>query len=766
MATIISNISSCKNAGILADRNGHSESLNFRKFNLIYGFNGSGKSTLSRIFASLELGEIHPKLPKDCTFEVTLSDGASYGVSAKPTGLERRLVVFNSDFAEKNFQWSLGTANPVFFIGKEQAEAYKELENIERDIVGLISRETIAEAAEQQAAKALALFKRDRAKVTAAHLHLGSRKYEAPQLTRDYELWSADETPILIADALKAAEDLRRASEPMAEVREIQFDDTTVPAAFRFISDMCAQSLGTVALEEIEKFPEALLWVKQGHEFHTLNEISTCLLCGNEISQGRRNALNAALDDTIDQFIHRLNKTSARLTSVIAYLGELGETTPHADAFYAGQADAYKEERVSFMERVNETVKVLEILRGVLNQKLSAPATPIDLTILPDIEAVDDINARLMRSVSLLNAMIAEHNNAVKGFQQAQADAETAIRKHFVGECRTEFGQYIANLESATNEREVAQTALRNARQKAAELRQTIRTHGPAADAINKIVKSYLGHGELTIHAIEEGYEIHRHGAAIEGLPSEGEKTAISIAYFLSTIEADGKKLKDAIVVIDDPVSSLDTKALNYACSLVRTRLSGVCQLFILTHNQQCMNEFRKHWKSKAKAEGGKEPTATLHFIDVSIPEGQIKRSSKLITMPSLLRDYDSEYHFLFGYVLRFRAAGDSHFEHGYMMPNVLRRVLDIFLAFKCPGTTGLPGKIDQLCKAFPDLDKDRLVALERLTQVESHSDNLDDLISFSSMTIEETRDAAAALLEMMGHVDGQHLRALTRLCN
>lgn len=731
----------------------------------MYGFNGSGKSTLSRVLSSLELGAIHPKLPKDCLFEVTLSDGASHGVPARPTGLERRVMVFNSDFTEKNFQWSLGTANPVFFIGKEQADAYKELEDTERDMVGLTSRQTIAEVAEQQATTALASFKRDRAKTTARHLHLGSRKYEAPQLTRDYDQWGADETPIVTEDELKALEDLRRASEPMPEVREIEFDGATLPAAFRFISDMCAQSLGTVALEEIKRFPEALLWIKQGHEFHTQNELSTCLLCGNEISPERRNVLNAALDNTIDQFIDRLNKTSARLTSVKDYLGQL-EETPHADAFYGSQTKAYKGERASFAECVKETGDVLKLLRGVLDQKLAAPATPVNLSTLPAAEVVDDINTRLMGSVSSLNAMIAEHNNAVRGFKQAQTDAEVAIRKHFVVECRAEFDQHVAYLRKATNERETAQTALHNALKKADDLRQAVRTHGPAAEVINKIVKSYLGHGELTIQAIEEGYEIHRHGAAIEGLPSEGEKTAISIAYFLSTIEADGRALKDVIVVVDDPVSSLDTKALNYACSLVRTRLSGACQLFILTHNQQCMNEFRKHWKSKLKAEDGKEPTASFHFLDVSIPEGQTKRLSKLITMPALLREYDSEYHFLFRYVLKFHAAGGNHFEHGYMMPNVLRRVLDIFLAFKCPGNTGLTGTIDQLCKAFPDLDKDRLVALERLTQVESHSDNLDDLISFSSMTIEETRDAADAMMVMMGNVDGHHLKALTKLCS
>ena len=52
----------------------------------------------------------------------------------------------------------------------------------------------------------------------------------------------------------------------------------------------------------------------------------------------------------------------------------------------------------------------------------------------------------------------------------------------------------------------------------------------------------------------------------------------------------------------------------------------------------------------------------------------------------------------------------------------------------------------------------------ERLTQVESHSDNIDDLLSFSTMTPEETRDAAAQLFERIEHVDPKHLARLRSL--
>ena len=99
------------------------------------------------------------------------------------------------------------------------------------------------------------------------------------------------------------------------------------------------------------------------------------------------------------------------------------------------------------------------------------------------------------------------------------------------------------------------------------------------------------------------------------------------------------------------------------------------------------------------------------------------------------------------------------------MMPNVKRRVLEVFLAFKVPGSSPIKDKLARLCKEHPEIDATRITALERLSQVESHSDNLDDLIGHSSMTIEEARDANAALLALMNVADKNHTIAIRKQC-
>ena len=679
--------------------------------------------------------------------------------------LKSRLLVFGTDFVEQNLKWEIGLANPVFFIGEKQGKAAQELKDTESQILRAEDEKNIADAAKSTAEKALRNFKRDRAKITASHLHLSGRKYEAPSLTKDYESWKDSEENPLSDEEFAAAEETCRLEEAMPRIAKNDFEVSRLAEAYRFIVEICGQSLTTVALAEVEKFPDMLMWLKQGHEFHVSHELKECLFCGNDLSAERKELLAGALDNKVDIFIEKLRRTEERLGRLSNELDQFKLAMPTPDRLVGELRTEFAAARTQLLEKIGEVQIHLETLNEILSQKLLKPATPADISAAASSDDLNNAITSLSDALALVKSFIDRHNEHVENFQRHKEQAESLIRRHFILECRSDYTNYASDLEKAGSDFGAATTKLAELTLVAEELRNQIREHGPAAETINQLIGSYLGHQELTIVPVDKGYELHRFGQPIEGVPSEGEKTAIAISYFLSSIEAEGRDLKNLIVVVDDPVSSLDTKALNYACTLVRRRLDGAQQVFILTHNLQCMNEFRKMWKSKAKPREGVDPTASFLFLDVSVPEGESRRSSRIVEMSKLLRDYDSEYHFLFSHVLDFVDSQNAYSEYGYMMPNVLRRVLDVFLAFKCPGSSGLVGQIEALYKDYPDLNKDRIAALERLSQVESHSDNLDDLLSFSSMTLEEARDAANALIEMMDHVDGRHLKRLKSLC-
>lgn len=94
----------------------------------------------------------------------------------------------------------------------------------------------------------------------------------------------------------------------------------------------------------------------------------------------------------------------------------------------------------------------------------------------------------------------------------------------------------------------------------------------------------------------ENSYQIQRpDGTLATDTLSEGEETFISFIYFLQFAKGSvdrNKVSSKKIMVLDDPISSLDSTILYVASSMVKSLIknirkgeSDVKQLFVLTHN-------------------------------------------------------------------------------------------------------------------------------------------------------------------------------------
>ncbi|BBO09238.1 AAA family ATPase [Bradyrhizobium sp. TM102] len=757
--TIIENIRLLKGAAVLAERKAATPSLDLKRFNLFYGFNGSGKSTLSRIFAALQHGEKHNRLPEGCTFEIEMSDGVKVSYPKAPTGLEKRVCVFNNDFIAENLRWESGVASPIFHIGADQAEAAEQLKALEATLPAARAKHEGDTKVLGEREKAFNEYKRVLARTVSQRLRQAAR-YEAPQFVADIDKLSGMGDKLSDAD-LDAATATCARSEPPAKVKPVEVPFSTLLKTIEAAAQLAPKSIGSIVVEGLDLHPQMVPWVNQGHEYHVSHDLKSCLYCGESITEERRKLLTAAFDDKLSEFTTDLNTAAHHAQECVEALNIARAAIPAAAQLSAEFQPPFETAASALTVALDDIAPLLMTALNALRERKFAPTSPVAI----DLPAPDVIEARvklLEGCCEAVNVVCQQHADMVDDFNAHQRKAREAIRRHFVLSSADEYEKHLSEISDATTKEADAKAAVEMLEEDIAALRAKVQMHGPAADKINALIRSYLGHGELTIVAVAEGYELHRRGALVTGAPSEGEKTAIAICYFLSTLEAEDRKIKDLIIVIDDPVSSLDTKAMNYACGLIRNRLSNASQLIVLTHNQHCMNEFKKFWKGWAKAEPAK---ATLKFIDVSIPSSTMSRTSNIVDLPKHLREYESEYHYLFEKVVAFEGAGSGHFDYTFMMPNVLRRVLEVFLAFKVPHNGNLSDKLKTLCGRHHDLDQDRLHALERLSQVESHSDNLDDLIGQSSLTVEESRDANAALIHLMGTVDADHLVDLRKYC-
>jgi len=101
-------------------------------------------------------------------------------------------------------------------------------------------------------------------------------------------------------------------------------------------------------------------------------------------------------------------------------------------------------------------------------------------------------------------------------------------------------------------------------------------------------------------------------------------------------------------------------------------------------------------------------------------------RQTNLRMLDPLLRDYESDYHYLFAQIYRHvHDSGSGDLQQNYLYPNMARRLLERFFAFCRPRKSGRSTLRDQLeAASVPAETATRIV---RFTDVHSHGDSIDE---------------------------------------
>ena len=200
------------------------------------------------------------------------------------------------------------------------------------------------------------------------------------------------------------------------------------------------------------------------------------------------------------------------------------------------------------------------------------------------------------------------------------------------------------------------------------QLSQKRRDYKITAQTINKKLKSFLGRKELIFEATDtenEGYYIKRasNGKFAKSL-SEGEKTAVALIYFLSKLSEENFDLNNGIVVIDDPISSLDFNSVFQAFGFIKAEAAKAEQVFILTHNFDFFKKHIKHWFKRDCKE------KVDFFMIKNFFAKKNKRTAKISPLDDLLKDYDLEYQYLFSPLYRLKTDEGNTFKETYPFPN------------------------------------------------------------------------------------------------
>jgi wobble nucleotide-excising tRNase len=74
---------------------------------------------------------------------------------------------------------------------------------------------------------------------------------------------------------------------------------------------------------------------------------------------------------------------------------------------------------------------------------------------------------------------------------------------------------------------------------------------------------------------------------------SEGDKSTIALAFFLSKLDIDTNR-QNKILIFDDPLSSLDTNRRTYTIGIIKTLFQQLKQVVVLSHNEYFLHEIGK----------------------------------------------------------------------------------------------------------------------------------------------------------------------------
>ena len=209
----------------------------------------------------------------------------------------------------------------------------------------------------------------------------------------------------------------------------------------------------------------------------------------------------------------------------------------------------------------------------------------------------------IVELIKQANIKIETQNAIVKQRKQKRTELTSQLWKYIVSELshdiqvyytrKSEIEKAICNLELKIKEYNKEKQDIQNAIQ---DLEKKITSIQPVCDEINKLLKSF-GFTSFSLK-VENNFSyslVRNNGSIVNDNLSEGEKNFLCFIYFYYLLKGDFENSgidKPKVVVIDDPVSSLDNDILLVVNTLVRDIIddtisdnNNIKQVFFLTHN-------------------------------------------------------------------------------------------------------------------------------------------------------------------------------------
>lgn len=557
--------------------------------NFFYGKNGTGKSTLA-------------KAMKDGRGELTWR-GVPFA--------DEQILVYNEEFIQKNIQ-SYGNIPGVFTISEVNAVKKKEADDKTAEKVSI---DTLAEAAHTAADK----ISEDHQKAEEAYITLIWKKTEAPRkkypstqtgYTRDRakfvkQLANTPQTPA--TDEECAA--LYRTVFGKQQPRYDQYLHVTTDHGS--VSPLMETKIASRANTDFALFIRTLGnldWVTAGHRAYHGKTDGKCPYCQSPLSADFEERLAECYDEQYKSDLAELQKF------IDAYAQEMAAAKSTIEknlqnAFPTKHLAEYKKQAQLLLSAISHNTTLLQ-------RKQDNPSEVITLEDLVSLSA--DLNA----VTTAINVEVQEYMAVLADIPGQQQKCTEMVWGMMAVDCSSDIQDWLRRTAADRDAWKAKNDEEKRLRAEAEKLEneiaklnsQTVNTTKAMQD-INHLIRSagFRGFKLQEKAGAKYVYELVREiGGKTEVVNqnlSEGERHFIAFLYFYHIVmgsQSDDGKTVDKIVIIDDPVSSMDSGSLFIVASLVREMIA-VCynnylmdndtadkhirQFFCMTHNPYFFRE-------------------------------------------------------------------------------------------------------------------------------------------------------------------------------
>lgn len=727
--------------------------------NLIFGFNGSGKTTLSNTISFFadnsfiseeEKKEIFDDIKNDDNSFVELSLQGKSNIRYPANSIHsKNFYIFNSNFVVTHvFNGTRGRLKKFSNIGEIKN---KEIDTINQQIEALDEERKKLDSDNKRFDEKNEEITKEKSKAFGKTLTDKNKRLQSQDLSIIQLSNSTIEELEAKLSSFSADYELSKKQDDinvdLGELRQLNFNSFSFD--FEKIDEILAKNIQQLSKDVLEKKITEIQnifsdeqhqqnvesWFKYGKdvlEMITEHKEKNCPICNTDISNRLVSLLQdyqGYFDEGYDNFISELKKKVDEVSKVITLLDQYEKNAEKLNKLftkYEKLLDHLLFEKYDYLTLKNDFLELEKSLIAKNNNIQSVLKKPdgISDNLIMLNEAITKLQSLKMSILSVLESKKL-NTHAIEG-NIRQTYNEIIVLEFDNTDNAGALEKYRDNKKRISVIKESKSEGLPFLKDKLREELKKLKAESKSISIY--LAKMGIDHFDIDINENEQDENIiikYKNSTneknKLRNCLSDGEKTALAFAYFLSKFDNEvntPEKVKNSVVVIDDPISSLDNNRLYSTAHLIWCKFTEAKQLIVLSHNFLFLKFFNSIYRGKTNC----------LFLD----------NEKITDLPDELKNFETPYFYMLRTIIDFLDQNNRNVNYNEAkryLPNYIRRVLETFLSFKfsrivdsanenrSPGLNEFNKNIDETDmeeKIKNDL-KDKIAEITRIVDAHSH---------------------------------------------